>query len=189
VLIRLIGPFFGFVASILFTKVDRPLPSPAYLRELAIRLPPLPFSDAAAASGRLCILIPHDMVSYKQNIEYKWVEGLYFAPPFVCDYLSWVHGTFQVRGPPPRGADHHRRVGRAANPPALVERARCRPQSISGWPQQTPHLLFTTGDEPTEEVKSTLGDVPVWEVPIKYGILEVEVCKPLHAAIGTRAHT
>jgi len=97
VLIRVIGPFFGFVASILFTKVDRPLPSPAYLRELAVRLPSLPFSDAAAASGRLCILIPHDMVSYKQNIEYKWVEGLYFAPPFVCDYLSWVHGTFQVR--------------------------------------------------------------------------------------------
>ena len=61
------------------------------------RLPPLEFSNAALRDRRLCILIPHDMVSYAQNLQYKWVEGLYFAPPFVADYLSWVHGTYQVR--------------------------------------------------------------------------------------------
>jgi hypothetical protein len=43
-------------------------------------------------------------VSFAQNLQYKWVEGLYYAPPFVADYLSWVHGTFQV---PPRVTHIH----------------------------------------------------------------------------------
>ena len=79
---------------------------------------------------------------------------------------------------------------RTANSIALAKGSvLCTKQSISGWPQRTPHILFTTGDEPTEEVKSTLGDVPVWEVPIKYGILEVEVHKLFHATTASPAET
>ena len=128
-LIRLVGPFFGFLAAARAAGVPVSVPSRHYLRELALRygvgasiaagarssrltprlkggaagrmrarrLPTLEFSNSALEQGRLCILIPHTLVSYAQNLQYKWEEGLYFAPPFVSDYLAWVHGTFQVR--------------------------------------------------------------------------------------------
>ena len=37
VLIRFVGPFFGFVAAMRFAGIERPLPPVEYLRELAIR--------------------------------------------------------------------------------------------------------------------------------------------------------
>ena len=41
-LIRFVGPFFGFVAAARFAGVDRPVPPSAYLRELATRSVPAP---------------------------------------------------------------------------------------------------------------------------------------------------
>ena len=48
-------------------------------------------------------------------------------------------------------------------------------QSIAGSACSTPHILFTTGVEPTDVVRATVGANPVWEVTLSYGILEVEV--------------
>lgn len=95
VLIRVIGPFFGFVASMHFAGKTEKIPSALYLKQVGLKMPPLQFSETAMTTGRLSILVPSSLIPYVQNIVFKWVEGVYFSPPYINDYMSWIHGAYQ----------------------------------------------------------------------------------------------
>eukprot|EP00160_Parvularia_atlantis_P014146 Unigene3343_Nuclearia_a/m.10260 Unigene3343_Nuclearia_a/g.10260 ORF Unigene3343_Nuclearia_a/g.10260 Unigene3343_Nuclearia_a/m.10260 type:complete len:188 (-) Unigene3343_Nuclearia_a:1662-2225(-) len=96
VLIRLVGPFFGFVAVMHWIGKTDGIPTPLQVSQWNLRHPPLAFTEQAAKTGRLSVLLPSFAMPYSQNLVSKWIEGLYFSPPFVNDYLSWVHGPFQA---------------------------------------------------------------------------------------------
>jgi len=147
VLIRLVGPFFGYVAVLHWVGKTAGIPTALDVSTWSLRLPPLEVSRCAARTGCLSILVPFAIMPYHQNIVAKWIEGVYFSPPFINDYLSWAHGALQAVA-----HDKH------------------------GGTDGIPHILFSTGVEPTQKIVDTLaGAAPIWSVPITHGIFEIEV--------------
>ena len=147
VLMRIVGPFFGFVAAARYIDPAASVPSSVALKRMAGDLPPLAFTRTAMETRRLAVLVPHAMVPYTQNLGYKWIEGLYFSPPFVTDYLSWIHGSFQAIS------------GSAQPTPHILV-------TCAG-----------SYDEPISTVLELLGDRhPVWIIRTEHtAVLEVEV--------------
>lgn len=103
-LVRLVGPFCAYLAAWRFaaavpgSALAPPAPQavaaaldtqpPAYLAQ-ALREAPERFAAGfhIVAHAPLC--------TFAQNLAYKFMEGLYWSPPPVWDYLQFAHGPFQ----------------------------------------------------------------------------------------------
>ena len=107
-LIRVIGPACGFLAGILFIQKlsnknfiqsDRLqeaslITSQTFSRSL-LRQAMLDDRDQQFSHGPFYLILSSPLIDVSQNIAYKFVEGLYWSAPTVCDYLQFAHGPYQ----------------------------------------------------------------------------------------------
>lgn len=97
VLMRVVGPFFGFYAvSTLLRAMRAKIPAPPTsdllaalqrARTAAAEMPRLPEAVGIVVSS------PDSL--YSQNLGFKLLEGCYFPPIFCGDFLHFPHGPFQ----------------------------------------------------------------------------------------------
>eukprot|EP00762_Andalucia_godoyi_P003880 ANDGO_08555.mRNA.1 hypothetical protein len=111
-LIRLIGPLAGYMRVLQFaqgvfgeisniTTAHFPTFSSDMLTEAWSRseracqqlVQDMPFSDLIARGIQL--IVPNDVIPYCQNLQFKFLEGLYTPFPPVWDPMSFAHGPFQ----------------------------------------------------------------------------------------------
>ena len=105
-LIRVIGPICGFLACILFIErlTKRKFIEPEQLSAIftttssslsLLRQALLDDCDEQFSRGPFYIMISSPLNDVCQNLCYKFVEGIYWTSPIVCDYLQFAHGPFQ----------------------------------------------------------------------------------------------
>jgi creatinine amidohydrolase len=105
-LIRVIGPICGFLATILFVQhlTNKKLIEVDYLREICmtksssfslLRNAMIDDYKQQFSRGPFYLILSSPLIDVCQNICYKFVEGVYWTSPIVCDYLQFAHGPFQ----------------------------------------------------------------------------------------------
>lgn len=149
ILIRAIGPMAGYLACIQFINRQWPtkLPTlPKTFWEEIFTPPALP--DAIDSYREGCLFISNsELASYGQNLQYKFVEGLFTPTPTLCDYLSFSHGPFQQLAQSPRPVV----LLKSQGPQEDALAARCQEMlqsiSITPWiidsPHRTPLSIFS----------------------------------------------
>lgn len=102
-LIRLVGPLCGYLASCHFTsslfsssafasltasRLDGAwVASEGLSKEILAQLPHIP--------AELEMIAAHPVNQFCQNLQYKWMEGVFIPCPMVWDPMSYAHGPFQ----------------------------------------------------------------------------------------------
>ena len=112
-LIRTIGPLAGYYAiyqMLCPPKAERGTEQLLYSRlsNAGLKQPPQSFLRHASQSTPLVILASHPVLSYIQNVAYKFEEGAFFYAVRVAGYLDFAHGVFQ-------NVEFHRHSGTTAN--------------------------------------------------------------------------
>ena len=104
ILIRVVGPACGFLAARLWAdsldddSAGAISPGPmvesiAGMEEGALTR--FLVENSAACAGGFRILAPPALAQFGQNLVCKCVEGVFWSPPVLVDYLSFAHGPFQ----------------------------------------------------------------------------------------------
>ena len=105
-LIRVIGPICGFLAAIRFIErlTGKKLIEAQQLNKICtiksssfslLRQVLIDDSEQQFSRGPFYIMISSPLIDVCQNLGYKFVEGIYWTPPIICDYLQFAHGPFQ----------------------------------------------------------------------------------------------
>ncbi|MGJ3243098.1 MAG: hypothetical protein ACFE0O_09115 [Opitutales bacterium] len=104
-LIRVMGPFLGYLAALRFARTLAPDRCPAFAPEsVAAVLRSAPDRAAAAepegwleAAGNRTIqgVVRDPVTGFCQNLAYKVLEGLYRPAPVFWDFAQFAHGPFQ----------------------------------------------------------------------------------------------
>jgi len=105
-LIRVIGPICGFLATIIFIQrlINKKLIEADRLIEICItksssfsllREAMINDYQQQFSHGPFYLILSSPLTSVCQNLCYKFVEGVYWTSPIVCDYLQFAHGPFQ----------------------------------------------------------------------------------------------
>jgi 3,4-dihydroxy 2-butanone 4-phosphate synthase/GTP cyclohydrolase II len=103
-LIRVVGPFFGFLAAAYFaesflqTKICHKLPVeelPDRLEKLKDVKVPQDFYDCLAKYRNVVILASSPLQKLAETLSEKLMEGLYFNKPPAYNFLDFPHGIFQ----------------------------------------------------------------------------------------------
>ncbi len=104
ILIRVVGPACGFLAARLWVDSMNGEPSGAVSTGQAVEaiaavdggaLTRFLTDNAAACASGFRILVPPTLAQFGQNLVCKCVEGVFWSPPVLLDYLSFAHGPFQ----------------------------------------------------------------------------------------------
>jgi hypothetical protein len=105
-LIRIIGPICAFLATILFIQnlTNKQLIEVDYLREICItkssshsllRQVMIDDYQQQFSHGPFYLIVSSPLNNVCQNLCYKFIEGVYWTSPIICDYLQFAHGPFQ----------------------------------------------------------------------------------------------
>lgn len=103
-LLRLVGPLAGYLAAVQFADslADEKLPTldrPALLDAVNGASDKIPADlldlTLKEVKNGFHLVAPSPLSEFGQNLSYKFMEGLFIAPPSLWDILQFAHGPFQ----------------------------------------------------------------------------------------------